>query len=86
MMQSLITAIVLAAILFALATDARALMADVIAYHRRLSPELPASIRRLLWQEYAWIGFPIGKALAVLLWLALAFLLACQLARLVMAA
>lgn len=86
MMQILITATVLAAILFALATDARALMADAIAFHRRLSPELPASIRRLLWQQYAWIGVPIGKALAVILWLALGFLLSCQLARLVMAA
>lgn len=84
-MQSLITAIVLAAILFALATDARALLADMIAFHRLLSPELPASIRRLLWQQYAWIDFPIGKALALLLWLALAFMLTCQLARLVMA-
>lgn len=85
-MQSLITAIVLAAILFAVVIDARALIADLIAFHRCLSPDFPASIRRLLWQQYAWISFPIGKALSLLLWLALAFLLTCQLARLVMAA
>lgn len=84
-MYCISTAIILAMALIAAAVDLRVILLWATAFRRRLSPDLPASLRRLLWQQHAWISFPVAKVGGLLFWLALAFVLACQLARQVMA-
>ncbi len=47
---------------------------------------LSATGRRLAWQRWIWPARPCLSVSAILIWLAVAFMLACQVARLVMAA
>lgn len=85
-MHCLSTAIILAMAIIAAAVDCRTILLWMAAFRRELSPDLPPSLRQLLWQRHAWLCFPIAKAAGLLVWLILAFMLACQLARQVMTA
>lgn len=85
-MYCLSTAIILAMTLIAAAVDLRAILLNMAAFRRCISPDLPPSVRRLLWQQYAWACFPLSKVGGLIFWLTLAFVLACQLAHQVMTA
>lgn len=85
-MHCFATAIILAIALIAAAIDLRAILSNLADFRTILAPDLPPSVRRLLWQQRAWVGFPVRKVGGLLFWLTLAFMLVCRLAQQVMAA
>ncbi|MFN3795890.1 hypothetical protein [Sphingobium yanoikuyae] len=82
----ILTALALAFMLAVAAHDVREILSYLEFFRRHLPPDLPRDVRALLWRQNIWVGFPIRTALGLMFWLALAFILACRLAKLVMAA
>lgn len=85
-MHCFATAIILAIVLIAAAIDLRVILSNLADFRSIIAPDLPPLVRRLLWQQYAWVCLPVRKVGGLLFWLTLAFMLACQLAPQVMAA
>ncbi|MES2173305.1 MAG: hypothetical protein V4523_05090 [Pseudomonadota bacterium] len=47
---------------------------------------MSVTVRRMAWQRWIWPARPYLSIIAIVIWFAVVFMLACQLARLVMAA
>lgn len=86
MMQCFATATILIIVLMILMTEAHELFGLVADYRRLLPPDLPRPVRRLLWRQWAWVAFPVRKAVGLIFWLLISFPLTCQMARQVMTA